>query len=869
MNIGELLASIGADIGPLKKAVEEAEAEVQGASKKMATSMEKFNQSMKSAGKQMKKVGKSMSLYITAPLTAIGAGAFKMQKDFEASMSKIVGLVGIAKDQVDAWGQDILKLAPKLGKAPQELADAMFVITSAGLRGQAALDALTISAKASTAGLGETKDIARAVAGSVNAYGAEVLDAAKANDVIVATARAGNFETSQFAAAIGRVLPFAKQAGSSFEDMGGAVALLTRTNGDAAQSITQMSALFRAFVVPTEEAKKILGEAGLSAQDMRDHIAKNGLVDALKMLDGTLDGNREELGRLLGSSEAASAAFQILGADAQTINDTFGVVNKSMGMTDEAFKAAAETTEFEWNKALSNSQASLISIGNTLKVAFLPMLRKASEFLQTVTDWFGSLTDSQKKWVIGISGAVAAIGPLLGILGTLTSTVIPAMVAGGASLATAWAPITAVVLGAYGAYRLFNIEASKTAKMADQMSHLSAEQLIRYQKGLVEELKQSVDDPSFGQALVESFQTAVDAGGVGIGALLDKARKAVNLTSKEEDLLIELEAVQIALKDQLEEEKQITEQKKEQEALLKSVQDAIEQGVQPTEQISTSIKKATFSLEEMQKSWESFDWGFPEESGFDFTGPDLGNMDIPQITNDLDGVASVMSRYAESMRQAEVYNSLFGDSLQYTQDQYNAIGQTINGLVEQGVSQYDPMLQTLRDRFIELGETINGNTQSMLDWKQISVDAANSVGQSMLQMAMNGKISTSEIIKQLLAQITARLITSIVSNPAIPFPFNLVLAGGAGALAGTLISQIPAFAEGGIVSAPTLGLVGEYPGARSNPEVIAPLNKLQGMMEKSNSSPKFSISHKIEGKDLYIMIEEVAEQFNRNFTRKR
>ena len=41
----------------------------------------------------------------------------------------------------------------------QDLADAMFFITSAGLRGNVALEALTYSAKASAAGLGNTVSI--------------------------------------------------------------------------------------------------------------------------------------------------------------------------------------------------------------------------------------------------------------------------------------------------------------------------------------------------------------------------------------------------------------------------------------------------------------------------------------------------------------------------------------------------------------------------------------------------------------------------------------------------------------------------------------------------------------------------------------
>ena len=44
------------------------------------------------------------------------------------------------------------------------------------------------------------------------------------------------------------------------------------------------------------------------------------------------------------------------------------------------------------------------------------------------------------------------------------------------------------------------------------------------------------------------------------------------------------------------------------------------------------------------------------------------------------------------------------------------------------------------------------------------------------------------------------------------------------------IGGLTPFANGGIVSGPTPALVGEYTGARTNPEVIAPLSKLQNML---------------------------------------
>lgn len=362
-------------------------------------------------------VGKNLSLKVTAPIVALGTAAFKTSADFETGMAKIVGLVGIATEDVDKLAESVLALSGETAKAPQELADGMFVITSAGLRGADAVDALTLSAKASAAGLGETNDIARAVAGAMNAYGSSVVDAAKATDVIVATARAGNFETSQFSAAIGRVLPFAKQAGASIEDMGGAVALLTRTNGDAAQSVTQIQALFRAFVVPTEEAKKAFSDIGMSAADFRKAISEDGLPAALELLDAKLGGNREQLGRLLGSSEAASAAFQILDADAEAIAGTFGVVNDSVGMTQEAFDVVSETSGFSMKQAFTDLKVALISFGDLIA----PTIAGIAEAVSGLTERLANLDDGTKRIVIGVGLLLAALGPGLLIVGRFAS----------------------------------------------------------------------------------------------------------------------------------------------------------------------------------------------------------------------------------------------------------------------------------------------------------------------------------------------------------------------------------------------------------------------------------------------------------------
>lgn len=60
-----------------------------------------------------------------------------------------------------------------------------------------------------------------------------------------------------------------------------------------------------------------------------------------------------------------------------------------------------------------------IDIGNMI----IPKLKQLAERISEIITWFSSLNDSQKEMVLRIAGIVAAIGPLLVILGTLISTI--------------------------------------------------------------------------------------------------------------------------------------------------------------------------------------------------------------------------------------------------------------------------------------------------------------------------------------------------------------------------------------------------------------------------------------------------------------
>jgi hypothetical protein len=158
------------------------------------------------------------------------------------------------------------------------------------------------------------------------------------------------------------------------------------------------------------------------------------------------------------------------------------------------------------------------------------------------------------------------------------------------------------------------------------------------------------------------------------------------------------------------------------------------------------------------------------------------------------------------------------------------------------------------------------------------VNSFTSLGESIGKALAGEKVQPFVALAELLASSLIDLGKALISFAVLqglaltalkdPTKWPIALAAGIAAVAaGSFLKaklgkdKTQKFANGGIISGPTMGLMGEYPGAASNPEVVAPLDKLQSLMGDVGGT----LEARISGNDLLILMNKAGRNNQNTF----
>ena len=798
-----------------------------GDASRLTGTLNKASARLKSFGKNVSAVGARMQRF-ALPMALAGGAAIKMGADFDKSLTKIKSLVGVAGDEVDKMGKKARQMAIETGQSSTDAANALFFITSAGLEGSDAMDVLNASLKASAVGLGDVTQVADAATSAMNAYGSDTLSASDATDVLVAAVREGKLSSEELSGSIGAVIPIASNMGVTFNEVGATMAAMSRTGTNAATASMQLKNILMSINKPSKEAADTLEEMGLSSASLKAKIQDDGLLSVLELLKSEFGQNADAQAKVFGNSRALMGVMDLLGKGIDSTREIFGKLNNVQGDTQKAFDKTSESASFKLTKALNTAKESFSQMGAVLLTTLLPLIQDITGFITRLFQAFNKLDPGMQKFIAAAGVLAVALPTIIGLFGTLLTAigallspiglVVLAIAGIGTAIYKNWETVGPVLVKLYNKFvDLYNgselvrgvialLEFAFTAAFIRMKA--GVDQLVNGLQTVWAAVQAFANDESVGDALKQGFENG----------------KAISKKAGEDIADAMVDALGTTINDKLE--------KQTFEGVTKAIGN-----------VATKAKGMVTGL----LSGNNFG-GAAGGGGDDKEPKKLGGIGVASVSTDPVTLMAQGAKEGNLLMQTELTKS--------TQ------------IMAADIEKRKARLQQFKDMGLQMGQAVEGAFASMGQ----SITASLGMGESAL-----GTFAGT-LIQSAMTSIGASLAGTMGSGleaagqsakafgPAAAFVLPALLAGAAVAVTGAFkkVEKPKKFAAGGIVSTPTMGLMGEYPGARSNPEVIAPLDKLKGMIDgKGGQSVQVGGSFTLKGQDLVVALQRANKQRNR------
>lgn len=574
----------------------------------------------------------------------------------------------------------------------------------------------------------------------------------------------------------------------------------------------QNKTLFGDEVILKDATAQLLTFTNISGQNFAR--TQQAALDLATRLDGDLKGASIQLGKALNDPVANLSALSRSGiqfsedqkAVIKSLTETGNLAEAQTLILDELNKQYGGSAEAAAEAdggftQLANSFGDLQEeIGRLLVQYLRPIVDRLKSFVQ----FLQGTSDGTKTLALAIAGVAAAIGPVLLILPNLVSGIKMARTAfallNTTMLANPFGAVAAAIGLVVGAVIMLNNASSEGSdKVGDLKKSLG---------GL--DLQQQA-------ASIEGAVTAQEA--------------YVKQLEEERDAIMKLAPYKRTANSQA------GRDLKKLEASLETANSDLAAMMQLEEGVALKLKQTANEA---------------DNAGDSVT--ELGN-NTEQTTAKLKDKSNTLGFLMNKLE--EVPNEKIWQPVKESTDEANnSLGALFNRLEETPVEGFtrqltfaESMMQAMSQTATTFGNIIGAAFADMISGAKKGKDAMKDMAKALISAALAA--SQASIIE-------AMINSGKFTGPAAPIVIPALVASGVALVQG-LFNSLPAFADGGIVSGPTLGLVGEYPGAKTNPEVIAPLDKLRGML----GGQAVQVHGRLSGRDILLSSEYSAIDRNR------
>lgn len=368
---------------------------------RLMTGLKRAQARLRAFGGAVRNVGMRFTAFAAAAALPFIAGA-KVFADFEEQMAKVSTMLDEPQKYMEQFKKGLRELSVEFGESTEALAGGLYDILSASIPAEKAMALLAIATKAAKAGMTDTKTSADAITTVLNAYGLSAEHAGDVSDLLFAIVKRGKTTFAQLAPAIGNVATIASSAGVSLEEMGAALAVMTRNGVQTDNAVTALNAIISSFLKPSSEAVEYAKELGFEMNSTT--IQAEGLAGVFARISQLPP---DAIARLFPNVRALKGILPAL-KNMEGFTYDMGVMGSRAGEAEKAYGKMSGTLMQSFRQLKQSVLVAFSAIGE----AIAEPLARAAEFIKRWSGYIADFIKNNQALVVSIMKAVAIVGAL-------------------------------------------------------------------------------------------------------------------------------------------------------------------------------------------------------------------------------------------------------------------------------------------------------------------------------------------------------------------------------------------------------------------------------------------------------------------------
>ena len=324
---------------------------------------------------------RSLVLSIGAGFAAFAVGrgfvsAIKLMRDFEFTMSRVRAIAGSTDEEFKSLSRTARELGATTIFSARQAAEGMTFLAQAGFDTNEIIQATSASLKLAQAGNLGLADAADIVSKSIRQFGLDASQAGMVADVLAKAAASSNTSVFQLGDAFRYAAPVAKALGLTLIQTAAAVGVVSNAGIQASQAGTGLRQAFLKLQKPSDDARKILDQIGLSQAFLTKN--SNNLIGVFTRLRDA--GLSVAQAQTVFGIRSVTAGLAILD-NIDTIRDLNGVLADSEGFAAEFAAIVGDTLQGAFLSLRSGIEEAILQLGDTGFLRSLTDLIKVSGLL--------------------------------------------------------------------------------------------------------------------------------------------------------------------------------------------------------------------------------------------------------------------------------------------------------------------------------------------------------------------------------------------------------------------------------------------------------------------------------------------------------